>query len=163
MILAAVCVGASGVLVNFEARQVLATLESEKADFINLVPATINFILNVPEFHGYDLSHLKTILYAGAVMPVPMLRRAIQEIGCDFRQVFGMTETCGVGTVLEPWEHVLEGEERWVTRLASCGRAQMNVAARIVRDNGEEVQAGGESGKGSGRGPRRRSSAEVKR
>ena len=146
MILAAVCVGACGVLVNFEARRVLATLESEKADFINLVPATINFILNVPEFHEYDLSHLKTILYAGAVMPVPLLRRAIQEIGCDFRQVFGMTETCGVGTVLEPWEHVLEGEERWVKRLASCGRAQMNVAARIVRDSGEEVQAGGEIG-----------------
>src|SRR6266403_960392 len=146
MILAAVCVGASGVLVNFEAREVLAILEHEKADFINLVPATINFLLNVPEFHEYDLSHLKTILYAGAVMPVPLLRRAIQEIGCDFRQVFGMTETCGVGTVLEPWEHVLEGEEHWVRRLASCGRAAVNVEVRAVCDNGEDVRPGGEIG-----------------
>ncbi len=146
MLLATVCTGASGVLVNFEARQVLSLLQREKADFINLVPATINFILNVPEFDDHDLSHLKTVLYAGAVMPVPLLRRAICKLGCDFRQVFGMTETCGVGTVLEPWEHVLDGDERWVRRLASCGRAQMNVQTRVIRDDGADVGPGGEIG-----------------
>jgi len=146
MIMAAACVGAAGVLVNFDAIQVLAILEREKADFINLVPATINFILNVPQLQEYDLSHLKTILYAGAVMPVPLLRRAIHEIGCDFRQVFGMTETCGVGTVLEPWEHVLDGDEQRVRRLASCGRQQVNVQARIVSEDGDDVKPGGEIG-----------------
>ncbi len=146
MILGAFCAGASSAIINFEPRKTLEVIAAERADFINLVPATINFVLNVPEFRDYDLSSLKTIVYAGAVMPVPLLRRAIGEFGCGFRQLFGMTETCAAGTVLEPWEHVLEGESRWVRRLASCGRAEFNVQVRVVDDRDEDVAAGGPVG-----------------
>ncbi len=146
MILAAVFVGATGVLVNFEARRVLELIQQERADYINLVPATINFCLNVPEFRDYTLTSLKTILYAGSVMPVPVLRRALKEFSCNFRQVFGMTETCSAGTVLEPWEHVLEGAEKWTRRLASCGREYPNVKARVVNEHDEDVSPNGEVG-----------------
>jgi len=146
MVLSTVFCGCTGVLVNFEARRVLQLLYSERADYINLVPATINFCLNVPEFRDYDLSSLRTILYSGSVMPVPLLRRALQSFPCGFRQIFGMTETCAAGTVLEPWEHVLEGEEEWVRRLASCGREYLNVRVRVVNDRDENVQPGGEVG-----------------
>jgi len=146
MILATVFVGATGVLVNFEGRQVLELIQQERADYINLVPATINFCLNVPELRNYTLTSLKTILYAGSVMPVSVLRRALKEFSCDFRQVFGMTETCAAGTVLEPWEHVLEGEEKWTRRLASCGRAYPNVKVRIVNEHDEDVSPNGEVG-----------------
>src|SRR3990170_3130340 len=143
MILATVFVGATGVLVNFDARRVLELIPHERADYINLVPATINFCLNIPRFRDYDLSSLKTILYAGSVMPVPLLRRALQEFPCGFRQVFGMTETCAAGTVLEPWEHVLEGDPKWTRRLASCGRASPNVKVRVVNERDADVAPNG--------------------
>ena len=132
-------VGASGIIVNFEAESVLKTIEREKPDYANFVPATLNFLINHPKFQDYDLSSLKTILYAGSVMPVPLLKKAMQNLKCDLRQVFGMTETCAAGTVLEPWEHVLEGEEKWTKRLGSCGRPSTHIEARVVDENDNDV------------------------
>ncbi|MBI3949857.1 MAG: long-chain-fatty-acid--CoA ligase [Acidobacteria bacterium] len=146
MMLAAVFMAVTGIIVNFESRLVLETLLRERADYINLVPATINFLLNDPQFSEYDLSLLKTILYAGSVMPESLVHRALASFACDFRQVFGMTETCCLGTVLEPWEHVVGGDSRWTKRLASCGREMLNTHIRVVNEAGEDVKPNGEVG-----------------
>jgi acyl-CoA synthetase (AMP-forming)/AMP-acid ligase II len=83
------------------------------------------------------------MLYGGAPMPEPVLRRAAQVFRCDFRQTYATSETGCSGTVLEPYEHRLALEdERWAKLLTSCGRPQCGIGVRVVNPGGEEVPPG---------------------
>lgn len=136
-------VGAYIVLINFAPELALETIERERINFTNLVPTTIHMLANHPDRHKYDLSSLRTILYGGAPMPLPVILRAMEVFHwCEFRQTYATTETGCAGTVLEPWEHTRDGTERSLRRLQSCGREQMNVRVRVVDEQGQDVPPG---------------------
>ncbi|MBX7219282.1 MAG: long-chain-fatty-acid--CoA ligase [Blastocatellia bacterium] len=138
-----VYVGSLSVLINFEPQLALETLVRERITFTNLVPTTIHMLCQREDIREYDFSHLEVLLYGGAPMPEPVLRRAAEIFGCDFRQTFAATETGCAGTVLEPFEHRLAlTDPVWAGRLASCGRPQCNVDVRVVNEQGMDVKPG---------------------
>lgn len=142
-IFCAVYVGSFIVIINFESQRALETIERERITFTNLVPTTIQMLVTRDDIDHYDLSSLKVLLYGGAPMPEPVLRRAAAVFGCDFRQTYATSETGCSGTVLEPHEHRLAlAGERWTKLLMSCGRPQCNVAVHIINDAGERVSPG---------------------
>lgn len=142
-IFCAVYVGSYTVLINFEPRRALETIQNERITFTNLVPTTIQMLTMHEDVERYDLSSLRVLLYGGAPIPEPVLRRAVEVFRCDFRQTYATSETGCSGTVLEPDEHRLAlADERWAWLLASCGRPQCHVAVRVVNADGEEVAPG---------------------
>lgn len=142
-IFCAVYVGSYIVLINFDPELALATIQQERITFTNLVPTTIQMLTMRDDVDRYDLSSLKVLLYGGAPMPEPVLRRASQVFRCDFRQTYATSETGCSGTVLEPDEHRLAlHDERWTKLLASCGRPQCNVGVRVVNPDGMDVEPG---------------------
>ena len=70
-------------------------------------------------------------------MAVAQLRRALATYGPIFMQVYGMTET-GLGTVLHPHQHVLDGTPEQTRHLSSAGQAAIGYQVRVVRPDGTD-------------------------
>ncbi|MBI4470044.1 MAG: AMP-binding protein, partial [Acidobacteria bacterium] len=71
-----VYVGSHIVLINFDPQLALETIERERITFTNFVPTTIQMLTTLENVERYDLSSMKVLLYGGAPMPEPVLRRA---------------------------------------------------------------------------------------
>ena len=109
------------ILRKFEPGAWLGLLEQSRASVALLVPTMINTVLNNPGFGNYDISSLRLIFYGGGPMPVSVLERAIDRLGCGFTQGYGLTETLEA-TFLVSEDHVVNGTGEQTRRLASAGR-----------------------------------------
>ncbi len=66
----------------------------------------------------------------------------MQRFKRPFIHFYGQTETGPLTTVLKPEDHLLEGSEAQVARLASAGRAALDFEVRIVDKDGRDVAVG---------------------
>ena len=129
---------------QFEAKEWMALVESERASRAMMVPTMLKMLMDHPDFHSHDLSSLEVITYGAAPMPLEVIKRAIEELpGAHFLNAFGQTETASTITVLPPEDHVLDGTseevERKLRRLSSIGKPLEDVEVRIVDDGGAPV------------------------
>jgi long-chain acyl-CoA synthetase len=131
------------VLSEFDPKRIFELIEKERIQTFWAAPAMIQMLLDYPEAKRYDVSSLKTILYAGSPIPVELLKRAIGFFGENlFIQFFGMTETGPQITHLPRKDHVLQGTEKQLKRLRSVGVESQNVHARIVDNEDRDVPVG---------------------
>jgi acyl-CoA synthetase (AMP-forming)/AMP-acid ligase II len=124
---------------QFDPKEVLELLSTERITMCQFVPTMISALLQCQDINRYDLSSLRLILYAGAPMPVELLKSALQKLKCGFAQLYGQTESGPIITVLHPEDHVLEGSERELKKLASAGRPVVNYEVRIIDEKGRDV------------------------
>jgi long-chain acyl-CoA synthetase len=127
---------------RFDAREVLELLSSEGITICQFVPTMINALLQVDDLAAYDLSRFRLLPYAASPMPVELLKQAMKRFSCQFVQMYGQTETGPATTALRPEDHRLEGSEAEVARLASAGRPIVDYEARIVDQDGRDVEVG---------------------
>ena len=127
---------------GFNPPEVLEYIAKEKISRIQLVPTMIHSLIQVPDVSKYDLSSLKLILYAGSSMPVELLKKALAIFPCGFAQLYGQTESGPFTTVLKPEDHIQDGTEKSVARLASSGKPALNYEVRIVDDYDNDVPIG---------------------
>jgi acyl-CoA synthetase (AMP-forming)/AMP-acid ligase II len=131
--------GCTNIIVEtFDPSEVQRAIERERATVCLLIPTMLNMVLNDQEFGSHDLSSLRLIFYGGSIMPVPVLRRAMETIGCSFTQGYGLTETIEA-TFLKMSDHVLDGVAEHERRLASAGREAPNAEVRIVDDHDRDL------------------------
>lgn len=71
----------------------------------SLAPTMLHALLGYLERSGRSLPTLRSVAYGSAAMPPDLLHRAIDALGVDFHQGYGMTETGGNVTFLGPAEH----------------------------------------------------------
>src|SRR5262249_45362279 len=125
---------------QFEPLEWLRTVEQEGVTHAFLVPTMVKQLIDHPDFSRYDLSSLQNVSYAGAAMPFPVVRRAIEMFPktVGFVNAFGQTETTSTLTVLGPEDHRLEGSSEEVElrlkRLKSIGRPLPDVELKVVDD-----------------------------
>jgi long-chain acyl-CoA synthetase len=134
-----VCIRREG---RFDPKEVLGILEKESITVCQFVPTMVNAMLQEKTIESYDLTSLRLIPYAAAPMPVELLRKAMQRFKRQFIHFYGQTETGPMTTVLKPEDHILEGTEAQVARLASAGRAALDFEVRIVDKAGKDVAVG---------------------
>ena len=127
---------------GFDPQEVLGILSTEGITTCQFVPTMINAMLQVENLEKYDVSRLRLIIYAASPMPVELLKQAMNRFTCQFVQMYGQTETGPCTTMLKPEDHVLEGSEAQMGRLASAGRAVLDYEIRIVDREGNDVAAG---------------------
>ncbi|MCL5958787.1 MAG: long-chain-fatty-acid--CoA ligase [Chloroflexi bacterium] len=133
---AAIRFGAKMVLVDvFKAELVLQAIEKERISIYTGVPTMFALELAHPNFKKYDLSSLRTGLMAGAVCPEELMRRVMNEMGCNAHIGYGMTETAGGITNTR-------FEDDIIRRTSTVGRPNPGVSVRIVDDAGHEVPHG---------------------
>lgn len=112
---------------EFQPDGFLSSLSSQKITHVLLVPAMISFLLARPDSRALDFSSLRRMAYAGSPITEPVLQAAMEVFGCDFSQIYGLTEVSGVVTTLTPEDH-----RRGAELLRSAGRPLPRTALRIV-------------------------------
>lgn len=127
---------------GFDPDEVLGMLSQERITFCHLVPTMINAFLRSPRVAEYDLSHLRTIFYAGAPMPVDLLKRALKVFRSSFFQGYGLTESGPQTTLLRAEDHVVEGSEEKLRRLGSAGTPVVGMEVRLVDEQDQDVAVG---------------------
>jgi long-chain acyl-CoA synthetase len=136
----------------FDPEGVLRDIERYRITNLVLVPTMLNMVLNHPNFDRYDLSSVKRITYGASPMPLPVLQRAMEKIGCEFVQGYGMTEVSPLLTLLSGADHRLENLDQRFAPVKSAGKPVIGVEVRVVDHNDNEVPAG-EVGEIIARGP----------
>jgi acyl-CoA synthetase (AMP-forming)/AMP-acid ligase II len=133
--------GTNVVLRGFDPEAVLETIEREKVTNINTAPIMILRLLNYPRLKRYDLNSLRLLIYGASPMPVEILKRALGVFGNIMTQNYGSTEGI-VLTRLEQKDHILDRTDSLMRRLGSCGKAGINVEARVVDERGNDITSG---------------------
>ncbi len=143
---------------QFDPKEWLELVETEKVSRAMIVPTMLKQILEHPDFSKHDLSSMKVITYGAAPMPLDVIKRAVETFpGVNFINAFGQTETASTITTLGPEDHVITGTEeekaKKLKRLSSIGRPMADVEMRIIDEDGNELPQG-EVGELVARGPR---------
>ncbi|WFL77674.1 fatty acid--CoA ligase [Altererythrobacter arenosus] len=126
------------VLPEYDPTQALDLIENYNISKIFMVPAAIQILLNHPRIHEVDFSDLKYITYGASPIPLELMKRAMEVLGCGFVQMYGMTETSGTIVTLDPEDHVPEGSPK----MRSVGTPLKDVEIKIIDDSGNTVPAG---------------------
>jgi acyl-CoA synthetase (AMP-forming)/AMP-acid ligase II len=135
--------GAKHVVTNgFDIKQILELIQEEKIAMLATVPTTLARLCEYPELDKYDLTSLRLITYGASPMPVEQLKKALQIFGKRLIQLYGQAEAPITICVLRPEEHIPEGTEEEVKRLASVGRAYATGEVKVVNNDGGEVKPG---------------------
>jgi len=127
---------------GFDPEAVLDLMATEGVTTCQFVPTMINAMLQADSTEKYDLSRFRLLLYAASPMPVELLKKAMKRFKCQFCQLYGQTETGPCTTALRPEDHLLEGSEAQMSRLASAGRPIVDYELRIVNEDGNDVATG---------------------
>jgi long-chain acyl-CoA synthetase len=102
-----------------------------------LVPAVIQRLLATPGVGDVDFSSVRAIVYGASPITDDVLVKGLERFGCEFLQVYGLTETTGSITQLDEHDPVHRP-----ALLRSCGKPYPWVDVRIVDDDGVDVPNG---------------------
>lgn len=124
--------------------EILAAVPRHEVTNALFVPAVLQFLLQTPGVDETDFSTLRTIVYGASPITHQVLTDAMRTFGCEFIQVYGLTETTGAFTELPDADHDPAGPHP--ERLRSCGKPFPWVEARVVDPEAGEDKPAGEVG-----------------
>ena len=116
---------------------ILELIESEKIELALFVPAVILFLLQHPKSGETDFTSLRQVVYGASPIAEDTLIKAIETMQCDFWQVYGLTETCGMATTMTPEYH-----DPAKGKLRSCGQPYPGIEIKIVDTNNNQLGTG---------------------
>jgi long-chain acyl-CoA synthetase len=94
-----------------------------------LVPAVLQSLTALAEAADGDYSALREITYGASPITNAVLERSLQIFGCDFFQIYGLTET-GILTHLDPADHDPGGPRAHLLR--SAGKPYPHLELSVV-------------------------------
>jgi acyl-CoA synthetase (AMP-forming)/AMP-acid ligase II len=108
-------------------------IEQEKINTTLLVPAMLNFMVQVPGIDGFDCSSLRWIQSGASPLPVSLIQQ-YDDLGIEVHQIYGLTESCGPACLLSA-EHAM-------TKIGSTGKAFFHTNVRVVNESGDDCDPG---------------------
>ena len=119
----------SVVMREFDPQLAWQLIEEERINTSLLVPAMLNFMIQVPNVTDYDHSSLRYIYSGASPLPVNLIQ-AYADIGIEVHQVYGLTESCGPGCLIDA--------ENALKKIGSTGRGFFHTDVRIVDEDGND-------------------------
>jgi long-chain acyl-CoA synthetase len=138
--------GTHVMLPRFDAQRVAAAIEEHGVTILVAVPTMLPLLLSELDAQPRDVGSLRFLLYAAAPITPELQQRAMEKLGCDLWQGYGMTEAAPSVTFLSAEDH-REGRA-----LRSVGRPVRGVQVEIRDPLGAPVGAT-EIGEICARGP----------
>ena len=123
---------------------VIDIIERHRITHTVLVPAVIQFVLQLPQARTADFSSMEVLVYGASPISEEVLVDAIETFGCAFVQAYGMTETTGGVVLLPPEDHDPTGPNRH--RLRAAGKAMPGSEVKVVDAETLEPVATGDVG-----------------
>jgi acyl-CoA synthetase (AMP-forming)/AMP-acid ligase II len=126
---------------RFDPEAVLDEIERSRVTMTTFIPTMLIRTLRALAENPRDVSSLRRISYGSAPVPPGLAQEAMERLGCDLQQRYGLTEAGGQATILTPEDHrrAVAGEEHL---LASCGRETPFAEISVVDDDGKPLPAG---------------------
>lgn len=116
---------------------ILDLIEQQKIRHGFLVPAVILMLTQTPGVRERDFSSYKIMSYGASPIAESLLLEAADIFGCQFTQVYGLTETTGGATYMLP-----EAHDPARGKLRSCGVPYPGTEIKCVDEDGAEVPQG---------------------
>lgn len=130
--------GATNVIMRmFLAEEAVRLIERHGVTNTFCAPAMLKMILDEPAASLTAFRTLRKVVYGGAPMPAALMRRFVDEFGCELAQMYASAETGSVVTCLNPAEHVPGGP-----KAGSAGRVCPGNQVKIVDSQGNPVPQG---------------------
>jgi fatty-acyl-CoA synthase/long-chain acyl-CoA synthetase len=99
-----------------------------------VVPAMLQMMLAEPGVTRGDFATLRKVVYGGSPISESLLDRCIATIGCDFAQIYGLTETGNTAVCLPPSSHV-----PGCPQLKAAGRPYPGIELKVIDAAGTPV------------------------
>lgn len=122
---------------DFDAGEVLATVERERITHLFLLPPLVYQLLDHPDADRRDTSSLRSLTYGGCQSSPARIADAVRRFGPVLVQFYGQNEAGGI-SLLTPEEHDPERPER----LRSAGRILPGVEVEIRDTDGRALPVG---------------------
>jgi fatty-acyl-CoA synthase len=124
------------VLRAVEGKKIFDLIEKEKITFACMAPAVLRTVLDYPDKAKHAIKTSPRFTVAGAPPPAAFIERLEKELGWEFIQIYGLTETAPLLTVSKP-DHYTEQED-WPRR-SRAGVGTLGVRMKVVDENDEPV------------------------
>lgn len=122
---------------DFDAGEVLATIERERITHLFLLPPLVYQLLDHPDCERRDLSSLRGITYGGCQASPARITDAVRRFGPVLTQFYGQNEAGGI-SVLTPADHDPDRPEL----LRSAGKVLPGVEVAVRDTDGKDLPAG---------------------
>ena len=138
--------GASQVCLRKTSPQtIIEAIQQHKVTILHMAPAVLNLLFQYCEEHKPTFAHKIRVIVAGSAPPPSFISRVEKELGWEFIQVYGMTETSPLSlfsTIRSTVQHLSDDEQLQLK--AKAGYSMIGVDVRLVDDYGEEVAKDGQ-------------------
>lgn len=121
----------------FRAKDAAQAIREQKVSTTLIVPAMLHMILAEPTEGPDDYASLRKIAYGGSPISESLLSRGLEVLGCQFTQLYGLTETGNAAVCLPAEEHVIGSP-----LMRAAGRPLPGVKVKVIDRSGAEVAAG---------------------
>jgi fatty-acyl-CoA synthase len=126
--------GTHVVLRAIEAERIYELIAEEGVTLACMAPAVLSKILEYPDRHA--ITTRPRFVVAGAPPPIEFVRRLEEDLGWDFLQIYGLTETAPLVTLSRP-EHGTARDD--YARRARAGTPAIGVELALKDDRGNVV------------------------
>ena len=122
-----------------DAQDIYRVIQDEGCSFACMAPAVLARVLEFERKDEYELTVRPRFTVAGAPPPQAFIERLEREIGWEFIQIYGLTETSPILTVSEVKPYLGADEEAYFSTKVRAGHDVIGVEVKVVRDSGREV------------------------
>lgn len=122
---------------RFDAGQAVRLIEELGITTMCVVPSMLRLILTEPGARPEAFTGLRKIVYGGSPISERLLTESLAMFGCDFAQIYGLTETGNTAVCLPPADHVPGSP-----RLRAAGRPYPGVQAKVIDAQGAPLPQG---------------------
>ena len=123
----------SVIMKEFDPKRAWELMQEEGINNSLLVPAMLNFMIQVPELSQYDYSSLRWIQSGASPLPVSLIQQ-YADMDIEIHQIYGLTESCGPACVISA--------ENALRKIGSTGRAFFHTDVRVVDERGNDCASG---------------------
>ena len=132
--------GTHVVLRAVDGTEIYRLIEREKVTFACMAPAVLRTILDYPDKDRHVITTKPRFTVAGAPPPAAFIERLEEELGWEFLQIYGLTETAPLLTVSQP-DH--ETQRTDYARRARAGVPAVGVDIVLRDEQGRPVPRDG--------------------
>ena len=134
--------GTHVVLRTIDAEAIHRLIAQEGVTFACMAPAVLRTILDYPDREQHDIQTRPRFAVAGAPPPAAFIEKLESEVGFDFIQLYGLTETAPLLTISRP-DHATQADD-WPRR-ARAGVPGLGVDLEGRNENDDPVPRDGET------------------
>jgi len=134
--------GTHVILRAIDGDEIFRLIADEGVTFACMAPAVLRTILDTPDKDRFEVRTRPRFTVAGAPPPAAFIERLEEELGWEFMQLYGLTETAPLLTISRP--DATTQREDW-SRRSRAGVAGLGVDLVLLDDAGQPVPKDGKA------------------